>query len=187
MIAQANVTLPELVEDLSLVIAPPAGGLSWWWIAAGIVAILALVVPLYLTFRPRKPAAEEGAAPKPDPAEIALRRLGMLKSSLAGLTQREAAIELAAILRDYVCERFEIRAPYQTTGEFVRHLGPSGLFPADQSQSVADLLNTFDLVKFATVILQDDALQPWIGYVEEFVNRTRQRPDPAADTEAPHG
>ena len=187
MIAQANVTLPELVEDLNLVLAPPAGGLSWWWIVAGIIAVLALVVPLYLTFRPRKPLAEGGATPKPDPAEIALRRLDALKSALAGFTQREAAIELAAILRDYICERFDIRAPYQTTGEFVRHLGPSDLFPADQSQSVVDLLNTFDLVKFATVILQDDALQPWIAYVGDFVRLTRQRPEPAADPEAPHG
>jgi len=100
MIAQANVTLPELVEDLNLVLAPPAGGLSWWWIVAGIIAVLALVVPLYLTFRPRKPLAEGGATPKPDPAEIALRRLDALKSALAGFTQREAAIELA--LREHL-------------------------------------------------------------------------------------
>jgi len=69
----------------------------------------------------------------------------------------------------------------------VRHLGPSDLFPADQSQSVVDLLNTFDLVKFATVILQDDALQPWIAYVGDFVRLTRQRPEPEADPEAHHG
>lgn len=187
MIAQIPVTLPDLVEDLSLVNGPSAAGLHWGWIVAGIVAVLALLVPLYLAFRPRKPAVEAGAAPKPDPAETALRRLGALKSALAGLTQREAAIELAAILRDYICGRFDIRAPYQTTGEFVRHLGPSRLFPSDQSQPVVDLLNTFDLVKFATVILQDDALQPWIVSIEEFVERTRHRQEPAADPEAPHG
>jgi len=170
----AELQLPELVEDLDLVTAPAEGGGYWLWLAAGVLAAIALAVPLYLALRRRRAAlAEDGsAAPRPDPAIAARQRLGVLRAELASLSQREAAIELAAILRDYICDRFDIRAPYQTTTEFVQSLGIADHFPATRSDAVVELLRTTDLVKFATGILETQTIEQWIDYVAEFVETT---------------
>jgi len=178
MIAQA---LPQLVEDLDLVTAPVAGALHWGWIMAAVVALLALLIPLYLTFRQRAAqTAGAGQQPEIDPGLLASERLKLLRKSLPAMTQREAAIELASILRDYIASRFAIRAPYQTTGEFIRNLGLAHHFPADRSQAVTDLLSTSDLVKFATGVLNEGALEQWIEYVADFVRNT-EPPTPATE------
>lgn len=191
MIAQADAVLPDLYEDLDLVNAPiESGGYGLWWIA-GVLALLALAVPLYLAFRRRRGDTGAQAAPPPDPAIEARRRLDALRSGMSGMTRREVAIELAGLLRDYICDRFDIRAPYQTTTEFVRSVGIADHFPRTRTEAVVDLLRTTDLVKFATGILEAETVGRWIEYVTEFVETTtaqaeqaRQAGDTAASGDA---
>jgi len=182
-----NLNLPELVEDTGLVTAPVETGLSWWWYVALAVALVAILVPLYFAFRPRrKGAAGEVKAPKVDPSILANQRLQALRQQLPDMSHREAAIELASILRDYVADRFEIRAPYQTTGEFIRNLGIAEHFPPEQRESVVSLLQTTDLVKFATWILDHGSIGQWIDYTEDFVRNSRPPAEPATQ-EKPRG
>ena len=93
-----------------------------------------------------------GGALLPRPYEIALERLDkLLRSDMLDKGQvREFYFELTALLRTYIEGQFSLRAPEQTTEEFLAELRKSLAF---NPQTARDLLRRFlehgDMVKFA--------------------------------------
>ena len=53
------------------------------------------------------------------------------------------------IVRFYLEERFDFRAPERTTEEFLRELGETNLLLPEQKESLGNFLESCDLVKFA--------------------------------------
>lgn len=142
---------PPPVADLKPPVKLPTHH-AWLKIAATLLAVILVGVAVALLLRrwlrrPVKPVATR----KIPPHEIALTALQALRQR--GLIERGEAepfyVELSAIVRTYLEDRFDLRAPEQTTEEFIRASSQSNALSTEHRQVTADFLEQSDLVKFA--------------------------------------
>jgi hypothetical protein len=142
--------VPSLAE-----LRPPAGPLplaespwGWWWVAAAAGLSIAGLAGFVWWRRRRRRAAQAG--PPLTPAELAYLELErLLASEEARGDVKLFYVELTAIVRRYIERTTGIRAPEQTTQEFLREIGRRADFPAEESQRLMSFLEAADLVKFA--------------------------------------
>lgn len=149
---QAEVTtmiegVPEL-SDLSPTVDPmdlPRDPWRYVYLigsGAGLAVIL-----LYLFLRNR-----QGPPPPPPltPAEVARRDLDALRTSgIAETDVKEFYVLLTGIVRRYVEGTTGIRAPEQTTDEFLRETEQQDLFSNEEQLRFREFLEAADLVKYA--------------------------------------
>lgn len=127
--------------------------LPWDWRPAALVgggALLVLVL-LGLWFRPRRRTmAAEVALP---PHVRALRELQRLRDAARTTeTQIDAFyVGTSQVLREYLEERFGLRAPERTTEEFLRDLEGGDALATAHRAELERFLHQCDLVKFAGV------------------------------------
>jgi hypothetical protein len=145
------------------------------WLAA-LVAALAAAGLFWRVFWRKKPLP---AAP-PKPAwDVALARLKELRQRnlpIQGQTERYY-VDLSAILRYYVEDRFGLHAPEQTTPEFLEVAAQSGLLSAEQQEVMALFLRHSDRVKFARHEPAVLEMEQRLAEAEQFVQDTVPRPD----------
>jgi hypothetical protein len=125
--------------------------LRWVLFAAGALLLAAAVFFGVRWWRARRRAAPVPAAPPTPPHETARRALAALRAKRF-VEQRQVEpfyLELSAIVRRYIEERFGLRAPERTTEEFIREATGSGLLAAAHQGLVREFLVQCDLVKFA--------------------------------------
>jgi len=139
----------------------------WWpWVVSG-VALVALAAAL-IGWRRRKQLDQEALAP-PAPHEVAYRELEKLLA--AGLLERGEAklfyLRLSNVLRHYIEDRFGLRAPEQTTEEFLVELRQSQPLGPAHKELLQSFLEHCDLVKFAE-------LEPTCGEAETTVTLCRR-------------
>ena len=87
---------------------------------------------------------------------------------------KEFYLRLTGIVRQYIEGTTGIRAPEQTTEEFLRDVRSSDTFPAARSARLAEFLQAADLVKYA-------GQQPGEGQVDEAILRAREFVKPDRD------
>lgn len=107
------------------------------------------------------------------PRERALRRLAVLKNSaLAETDLREYYIHLTGIVRIFIEETTGIRAPEQTTEEFLRHIEtePSRNFTPQARIRLARFLESADMVKFAKFRPAPDEAAASLESARDFVS-----------------
>jgi hypothetical protein len=133
------------------------------WRATGIAAALAIAAAVATAVVVRRRRARNAAAaarfapssvaeppPRPAPHERALERLAALRGRSPATREENDAwhVEASAVVRDYVGERFDLRAAEATTDETLaavaRRLGARG-----DLALLAETLRAADLVKFA--------------------------------------
>jgi len=143
---------------------------------AGLV-LSAAAVAMYL-YRRRQKQAE--AVPAPPPWEMAYQRLRELdQRQLPKAGQYEAFyVDLSAILRRYIEERFSLHAPEQTTPEFLAAASGSHLFTDDQQKLLSQFLRHSDYVKFAQYIPSVNEMERCFAFVLQFVDDTIPKPAP---------
>jgi hypothetical protein len=96
---------------------------------------------------------------------------------------KEYYFALSTILRHYIEDRFGLRAPEQTTEEFLQSLHSSGTFVQRYQDVLARFLRECDLVKFANhTATATDAARAHDCAVQ-FIEETRVRTDDAAPQE----
>jgi len=85
------------------------------------------------------------------PEEVAHAALALLLAeNLPGRgLVKEFYLRLTGIVRQYVEDTTGIRAPEQTTEEFLRDMRTRAVFPPERSARLADFLEAADLVKYA--------------------------------------
>ncbi len=150
----------------------PKSSALGWLAASGVAALLFLLVAVALRRRklrpiePRRQTAEEIA-------QAALARLLAEDLPSRGLV-KEFYLRLTGIVRQYVEDTTGIRAPEQTTEEFLRDMRSRAVFPAERSVRLADFLEAADLVKYA-------GQQPEEGQIDQAIVRAHEfvRPEPA--------
>jgi len=101
------------------------------------------------------------------PQQLANMELDKLVAS--GLAERDVKqfyVELTSIVRRYIERITGVRAPEQTTEEFLREISRAQTFGSDECSRLRDFLESADLVKFA-------AHQPRAEDIEESVRRAR--------------
>lgn len=134
----------DIKDAMEPLYIPP--DLTWLWILLGLIAAIALAVFVwYRWFRPgRKPPPLPVGPP---PYRVALNALNDV---LSLIHQPEPfCTGVSDIIRTYLEEQFELRAPDRTTEEFLHELQDSDLLDDAQKASLGGFLEKCDLVKFA--------------------------------------
>lgn len=142
--------------------SPPLNG-ALLVAALGLLAAGAGIVVL----RRRRRRAVATPTPPLTPQELAARELAQLLAG--GLADRDLKlfyVELTGIVRRFIERTRGVRAPEQTTEEFLREIGGKDLFAPDERARLAAFLESADLVKFA-------AFQPDRAQVDESCRRAR--------------
>ena len=135
-----------------------------------VMAALAAVAVWALRLRER----EQQTVPPPPPWEVAYARLRELdRRGLPQAGRHEPYyVDLTAILRYYIEDRFHLRAPEQTTEEFLAASPESGLFSNEQQQMLANLLKHSDRVKFAQHVPSAAEMDRSFAAVLQFIDET---------------
>jgi len=145
--------LPAEASDLSsLKPAAPPGDLAVprtaAWLAYGSAAIGTLGLLCWIWRRFRRRPAERELTPR-ERAELALARL--MGSELARKDVKAFYVELTGIVRRYIEQTKGLRAPEQTTEEFLQEATVARLFADDERRRLQEFLETADLVKYAAL------------------------------------
>ena len=158
----------------------PATGMSGWgYVIAGLTAILAtgafvLVISKYKNRVIRKTAYE-----------IAKRQFDRLVNE--SLTQSKEIekfyVGITTIIRKYLENRFELRAPELTTEEFLSKVASSAELTNDHKGLLNEFLNHADLVKFAGVTPTEADIRGMIEKATRFLEETRENSPLLVDPE----
>lgn len=137
------------------------------WAAIAVAAIAAAAAAYWLH---RRKAAREAVKHIPTPAELAYEALQRLRES--HLAERDAKlyyVELTGIVRLFIERTRGIRAPEQTTEEFLREIAHREAFPREESMRLRNFLQAADLVKFAAHKPRGEDIEESFRRAEEFV------------------
>jgi hypothetical protein len=151
---------------------PRADLLAAWPYAA--LALLALAAWLAFRRLRGRRAAETRQTPLP-PHTRALRELARLRQAprITAAQIERFHVELSAILRRYVEERFGLHAPERTTEEFLAEAERSPVLAPEQRVALRAFLEHCDLVKFAQHRPDERAQLDAFATAEQFVEATR--------------
>ena len=123
-----------------------------------------------IAFRRRKRRPIE--PPRRTPEEIAQEALALLLAEnlpARGLV-KEFYLRLTGIVRQYVEDTTGLRAPEQTTEEFLRDMRSRNVFPRERSARLAEFLEAADLVKYAGQRPEEGQIDQAVARAHEFVN-----------------
>ena len=142
---------------------------GWWWaIAVGVVAI-----GIWLYLRRKQDVPEEV---KPLPWDVAYQRLEELGRRNLPESGKFGAyyVDLSAILRYYIEDRFEIHAPEQTTPEFLEDANMRTRLNEGHQDFLANFLRHSDRVKFARYQPSVQEMEEHFVSVKNFVSDTKE-------------
>jgi len=177
-----------LVEVASLVgaeapslkqLRPPAGPVElpyrgpWLACLLGGAVLAGATTGLLLWYRNRRRKA--ASLPVPSPGETACRQLDeLVQSRLAERDVKLFYVELTGIVRRYIEQTTGIRAPEQTTEEFLREIAGTHTFSREESLRLKDFLESADLVKFAAHRPRPQDLEASVTRAKLFIGPKRQ-------------
>jgi len=161
-----------VIEDIEDVVEMPREG-SLWWVWVLLTACIGGAAGAWLLLR-RKRAIELIRIFRPA-HEIAYARLrALVKEDLlkAGRV-KEFYERISSILRHYIEDRFDLRAPERTTEEFLTELARTDLLGAGDKDSLGEFLTHCDLVKFAKHSPTNEQIQRTFDLVKKFIEKTK--------------
>jgi hypothetical protein len=157
------VSLGQLHPVAGPVELPRGGGAAAWWLGVPLAMIAAGAIAWWRWRRRRKAIEAKTLSPQ----ELAYLELdALLAKGLAESEVKAFYVELTAIVRRYIERTTGVRAPEQTTEEFLRAIGQQATFAADEGRRLKSFLESADLVKFA-------AHQPRKEDIEESFRRAK--------------
>ncbi len=184
-------TLPDTATAAGLKeVKPPVPvPIRWRWgrIAIALVTLAGVLALLWwLKKRRRSEEVPVIELPTISPEEAALRALNELEdAALAARGRRpEHYVRLSGILREYVEKRFRVPAVESTTSELRHAFMRTSRTPAD-TDTLLDLLDNADLVKFARYDPGVDTARSDLERARAWIERNRPAPLPMPE-EAVH-
>ncbi len=143
----------------------------WWWAVAALVAAALAAAGAY--WRKRRKAALSASRVVP-PHEAALAALdALLGRGLPGPDEvKRFYMRLSDIVRRYVEERFGLRAPEQTTEEFLAAMAASPAVGREHQRLLRSFLEQADMVKFAKFTPGRDEAEDAVDAARRFVRQT---------------
>lgn len=171
----------DTLRDIKGMARWPAALPRWIWVLA-LVAVLALLLGWLAARTLARPRTILHYPPPTPPHEVALRALRALQER--GYIERGESepfyVELSAIIRHYIEGRFGLRAPEQTTEEFIRDASSSGRLQPAHQELVREFLEHSDLVKFARFRPEAPQMRDAFAAAERLVRETIPAPQEAA-------
>jgi hypothetical protein len=157
---------------------PPArawwtGVLRWGGLALVVLALLLGGLELKRRFAPSLPelAPHEWAARE-------LLRLEAMDLPRHGQAERFHTL-LSDVMRRYLELRFRLRAPRQTTAEFLEAMRQAPQLTAEQRSQLRDFLERCDLAKFARAEFSVTECAATATMAHTFIEQSRPAPEPA--------
>ena len=138
------------------------------WSSILVAVLIAAAVGLFWW---RRKAIERARIRIMTPGELAVEALKRLRESQ--LAHRDAKlyyVELTGIVRVYIERTTGIRAPEQTTEEFLREITDRETFQREESVRLRNFLEAADLVKFAAYRPREEDIDDSFARAEEFVS-----------------
>jgi hypothetical protein len=182
IVSELGDKLPDLA-DLEPMAPPRSLDSAFTWIWAMVLA--SILVPgglaLWLVRRRR---AEVVPPKQKTPEEIAHEALAALLAEqlpARGLV-KEFYLRLTGIVRRFIEETTGLRAPEQTTEEFLRDMRKREIFPADRSSRLKEFLEAADMVKYAGQQPDESQIELSIVRAKEFIDLqpTQQPAEPVS-------
>ncbi|WP_309400074.1 DUF4381 family protein [Cerasicoccus maritimus] len=143
---------------------------NWPWLTALIVVGVIALIVLTVWLVKRKPVARTLS-----PAEEARLRLGEAASLATQQDDKAFSVTVSDALRVYMERAFHLRAPEQTTEEFLQHAKQSQRLPEQSLTTLAKFLELCDLAKFAQHAFGDDERKELLNTARNFVDEAEQR------------
>lgn len=142
--------------------------IRWWWLAAGLL----LVVAVGAFFLNRRSRVSNVVAYQPTAEEIAHLQLeSLLAEDLPSRGMfKDFYLRLTGIVRIYIEGVTGLRAPEQTTEEFLHAMGTQHVFATAQSHRLKDFLEAADLVKYAGQQPDSSEVETSIVRAKEFID-----------------
>lgn len=144
-----------------------------WWTGGGLSGVVALMIVVISVLRRRgRELPQTVLSPH-------LWALGQLRNLInEQLVERglvhEFYFRLSMIVRRYIERRFDLRAPRQTTEEFIVEAQDSRRLPYEYCGTVADLLIACDTVKYAQHAPQAEEISGAIDTACDFVAQSAE-------------
>lgn len=167
---------PEIVEDLNWFSNRQDEVNLWLWGGVALAAVVVLTA-WYIRRRRRKNGGK--FFPPTPPHEKALKRLRDIRRWIRRDTQREFAERVSQIVREYIQERFGLRAPHRSTEEFLWEAGESSQLSDAERQLLRGFLGACDLVKFAQHRVDVPRMQALFHSAVSFVQGSAPKEDGA--------
>ena len=138
-----------------------------WIIPCGLLGLI-LISLLWFTRNPK--VKSQVVSPRP-PGEIASEQLQQLLAENLPAQGRvkEFYLRLTAIVREFIEGSTGIRAPEQTTEEFLRDSRLGEVFSQSQSDSLKEFLEAADMVKYAGSLPESSQIERSIERAREFI------------------
>lgn len=169
-----------LPDDAQADLKPPLGKLrplrtddrsAWPWVVGGLF-LAACASPLaYLWFVSWRRNVRRRSA-----YDVARARLNRLLAAKRPVDEQVGAfyVELSGLVRRYLEDRFDMRAPELTTEEFLASVGQSPDLSSDHQSLLREFLKHADLVKFAGVRPSGEDIDNSVRAAERFLDETRE-------------
>jgi hypothetical protein len=149
---------------------------------AGILAVLAVGAYVIRLRRRRKKIVLERPL---TPAEIAYRDLQkIVDDDLAHQDVKLFYVAITGVVRRFIEQTTSIRAPEQTTEEFLREITARRTFPVEENRRLKVFLEAADLVKFAAHRPRDEDIDASLDRAREFIDARREAMAAAANAES---
>jgi len=162
--------VPNLA-DLEPMLPPRALSQSsqWGWYGLGAVILAMACAALWLRKRKKSQLVEPR---RQTPEEIAHAAFAaLLAENLPAKGQfKEFYLRLTGIVRHFIEGTTGLRAPEQTTEEFLRAMRLRDIFSAERSMRLKEFLEAADMVKYAGQQPDNDQIELSIGRAREFVD-----------------
>jgi hypothetical protein len=153
---------------------PVPSEFSWaWWLCGIAIGALAIAGLVSSRRRKRRPVEPRQWTPE-EIAHAALAELLAEDLPARGLV-KEFFLRLTGIVRQYIEDTTGMRAPEQTTEEFLRDMRSRAAFPPERSVRLAEFLEAADMVKYAGQQPDDRQIDEAITRAREFVMANGQR------------
>ncbi|MBL1216801.1 MAG: hypothetical protein D8M59_04825 [Planctomycetes bacterium] len=171
--------------DIKGVLAPARPWWTAWWFITSVIVVVFVVLPAAVVLavwllRKRLAGQDDEQAdgrilPQTSAPDLALRRLQALlgRDLMARGQVKEFYGELTWIMRQYVEDRFGLRAPDRTTEEFLTESREAGLFSSADLDLFDRFLGHCDLVKFAEAQPTSEQVAAVVQSIRTFIERTK--------------
>jgi hypothetical protein len=146
---------------------------TWVWIGLGVICLLAAGGAVGLAVGPKKTGQARCIyQPAHEIAFAVLQAIAGEKLVEQGRI-KEFYEKLSGCLRQYIENRFQLRAPEQTTEEFLEQLKTSDALKLEHKQELERFLGHCDLVKFARYQPSNEQINESLTMAESFIERTK--------------
>lgn len=161
-----------VIEDIEGVVEMPKKASRWWLWGLGVLGIAAVPAGWLLLRSRRTKELVRIFRPAHELAYARLRALVAEELVEAGRI-KEFYDRISGILRHYIEDRFDLRAPERTTEEFLAELRFADALSPSHKEMLGEFLTHCDLVKFAKHEPTGERIQQTFDLVKDFIEKTR--------------